>query len=151
MSLYQKIRGTLETILQLGLGGPNVKNNSGVVEFKNAADSALVIARGLTPAGATDLATKAYVDGLDTPSAVRTIRFTIDTTGAQASATSIPANARVLMTSVEVTTPYTAGGTITVGSATAPTLLQAITDNDPQTADTYRLEHDIDWGPWGIK
>jgi len=141
MSLYKKLKGTIETILQLGLGGPNVKNNSGVVEFKNAADSAFAIARGDTPVGVNDLSTKAYSDA-----AVRSIRFTIDHTAAQASTTSIPANARVYMTSVEITGLYTAGGTITVGSATAATLLQATTDNDPQTANTYILEHDIDWG-----
>lgn len=37
---WAKLRGTLRTIFQLGIGGPNLKNNGGVVEVKNAADTA---------------------------------------------------------------------------------------------------------------
>lgn len=37
---WEKLRGTLRTVFQIGIGGPNLKNNSGVVEVKNAADSA---------------------------------------------------------------------------------------------------------------
>jgi hypothetical protein len=62
VSLWSKVRGTVETLFQLGLGGPQLKNNAGAIELRNAADSAFVIARGLDPAGATDLATKNYVD-----------------------------------------------------------------------------------------
>ncbi|MEQ1643671.1 MAG: hypothetical protein ABL959_09535, partial [Pyrinomonadaceae bacterium] len=38
--VWKKIRGTTRSIFQLGLGGPNLKNSSGVLEVKNAADSA---------------------------------------------------------------------------------------------------------------
>lgn len=64
MSVYSKIRGTIETIFSLGLGGPNLKNNAGVIEARNAGDSAFVIVRGLPPVGNNDLATKTYVDTL---------------------------------------------------------------------------------------
>lgn len=37
---WEKLRGTLRTIFQIGKGGPNIKASSGVVEFRNAADSA---------------------------------------------------------------------------------------------------------------
>jgi hypothetical protein len=40
MSLYSKVRGTFETLFQLGKGGPQLKNNSGTVLFRNSADSA---------------------------------------------------------------------------------------------------------------
>jgi|SRR6185437_6084831 len=63
MAFYSKLRGTIETLFQLGNGGPNWKNNAGAIEARNAADSAFAIVRGLTPSGTTDLTTKAYVDG----------------------------------------------------------------------------------------
>ncbi len=62
MSIRSKIRGTLETIFQIGKGGPQAKNNAGVVEFRDASDAAFAIVRGADPVGNTDLATKSYVD-----------------------------------------------------------------------------------------
>jgi len=50
MSLWSKIRGTAESLFQLGLGGPQLKSNAGVVEHRDAADSAFVISRGADPA-----------------------------------------------------------------------------------------------------
>lgn len=38
--IWQKLRGTVRTIFQVGLGGPNLKNNSGVLEVKNPSDTA---------------------------------------------------------------------------------------------------------------
>ncbi len=37
---WQKIRGIVGSIFQLGLGGPNLKNSSGVIQAKNVGDSA---------------------------------------------------------------------------------------------------------------
>jgi len=62
MSFRSKLIGTIEGIFQLGLGGPNLKNSSGVIEARNAGDTAYAIVRGLTPVGNDDLATKNYVD-----------------------------------------------------------------------------------------
>lgn len=64
MSVWQKIRGTLSTIFQLGPSGPNLKNNSGVIEARNSADSGYAIVRGSSPVGDNDLVTKAYADTL---------------------------------------------------------------------------------------
>ena len=61
--MFSKIRGTVETLFQLGLGGPQLKNNTGVFEARNSADAAFVIVRGDTPVGVNDLTTKQYVDG----------------------------------------------------------------------------------------
>lgn len=63
MSLWSKIRGTIETVFQLGIGGPQLKANAGVIEARDASDAAFVIVRGLTPVGNTDLATKLYEIG----------------------------------------------------------------------------------------
>lgn len=64
MSLLSKIRGTIETIFQIGLGGPQLKNNAGVVEARNSADSGFAIVRGALPIGDNDLVTKTYADKL---------------------------------------------------------------------------------------
>lgn len=40
MGRWADLKGTLLTKFQIGLGGPQVKNNSGVLEGRNAADSA---------------------------------------------------------------------------------------------------------------
>lgn len=57
MTLWSKFRGTAETLWQIGLAGPQWKNNTGVLEATNAANNALVIVRGLDPVGLTDLVT----------------------------------------------------------------------------------------------
>jgi hypothetical protein len=67
MSLWSKVRGTIESIFQIGLSGPNVKNNAGNIEFRNAGDSGFVIARGASPIGDNDLVTKQYADTLNKP------------------------------------------------------------------------------------
>lgn len=78
--------------------------------------------------------------------AVRTIRFAITNAASQSSATLIPANAFVQDAKLEVTTPYSAGATVTVGQTGSAALLLATTDNLPQTAAIYDVEGDIAWG-----
>lgn len=58
MSFFAKLRGTIETIFQIGLGGPNIKANAGAVEMRNAADAGFAITRGADPVGANDYVTK---------------------------------------------------------------------------------------------
>ena len=38
-NIWRDIRGILGSIFQLGIGGPNLKNSSGVIQARNAADS----------------------------------------------------------------------------------------------------------------
>lgn len=79
--------------------------------------------------------------------AVRRIRYSITNSASQDSASSIPANARIERTDVEITTPYSGGGTIAIGRAGGTTdLVQATTDNDPQTANIYSVPQDTSWG-----
>lgn len=66
MSVFSLLRGTIETIFQVGLSGPNLKNNAGTIEARDAADAAFAIVRGAVPVGNDDLATKTYVDTLST-------------------------------------------------------------------------------------
>ncbi len=102
MSLWSKIRGTQELLWQIGLGGPNVKNNAGVIEARNAGDSAFATVRGASPQGDNDLVTKAYADTLATRSIV-----TAQISGASA----LPSNTGVEHFIVVSTT----GGTGTIG------------------------------------
>lgn len=48
--------------VQLGKGGPRVKDNSGVLEAKNAADNAYAVLRAAAPVGDNDLVTKKYLE-----------------------------------------------------------------------------------------
>lgn len=59
--VWAKIRGTIETLFQVGLGGPQLKNNGGALESRNATDSAFAIARALDPAAANDLVTLGFL------------------------------------------------------------------------------------------
>lgn len=70
MALWSKIRGTIETIFQVGLGGPQLKNNSGAVEVRNSGDSAFALLRALSPVNDNDVATKQYVDTIASPTIV---------------------------------------------------------------------------------
>jgi hypothetical protein len=62
VAAWRKLAGVVGNLFQIGLGGPQIKNNGGVLEHRNAGDSAFAIARGLDPVGADDLTTKRYVD-----------------------------------------------------------------------------------------
>jgi hypothetical protein len=64
MSVFSKLRGTIESIFQVGINGPNLKGNAGALEARNAADSNFAVMRGAAPVGNNDLATKTYVDTL---------------------------------------------------------------------------------------
>lgn len=81
-----------------------------------------------------------------TSGVVRMIRFAITNAASQSSATSIPANAFVREAWLEVTTPYSAGGTIAIGQTGTTNLLMGTGDNTPQTAGTYQLMQDTAWG-----
>lgn len=139
MSLWSKLRGTTETILQIGLGGPQWNNNAGNIEARNAANSSFVIGRGATPVAANDWATKAYVDSGATveDGGIQTIRFAITTAAAQNSVTVIPSAALITDCYISIVTPYSAGATITVGNATSPAQLMATTDNLATAAGVY--------------
>lgn len=48
--------------VELGKGGPRLKDAGGVVEARNSGDTTYAVVRGGEPSGASDLATKNYVD-----------------------------------------------------------------------------------------
>lgn len=62
MANFNKFGQTgVASTIQLGKGGAKVKNNSGVIEARNAADSALAVVRAADPVGANDVVTKQYL------------------------------------------------------------------------------------------
>lgn len=54
MGRFLDLLGTVNAKLQLGIGGPQVKNNSGTIEARNAADSAYAALRALSLAATGD-------------------------------------------------------------------------------------------------
>lgn len=237
MGIYQKIRGTIESIFMIGLNGPQLKDSSGVLQVRNSADSGFARLQAATPTGDQDVVTKLYADQLEKPmivsrqadcssslpantatrgfvvvttagtgavigdvlyddgtstgtmtimpavegrtiavtdsltggtisfeadsiyiwdddgtewlkigdignitGPVRVIQYTIDNSASQDSTTSIPAGNQVLKCSLEITTPYSGGGTIEIGTTADADAFQATTDNRPQRADTYVVE-----------
>lgn len=78
--------------------------------------------------------------------AVRMIRTILDNTASQDSVATVPANARVIQTDLEITTPYSGGSTIEIGSTGTSDLLMETTENTPQAAHTYSKEQDTGWG-----
>ena len=246
--IMKKLRGVIldSGLFRLGIGGPQLKNNSSVIEHRNSDDTGFVVARGATPVGVNDLATKLYVDQAErvliiegqidgssgTPAntgtvgayvvttsgaggepqvgeiwwsdgsgsgnmtnlgvldsrtiatkaslsggtveldadsiylwdatgtawlkigdigsvvgAEREIRFVVGTTTV-ASATSIPANARITHVALEITTAYAVSGTLSVGITGTVAKYMATTEVDPQNADgdTFVKEQDTDHG-----
>lgn len=77
---------------------------------------------------------------------VRVVRYAITNSATQDSASTIPANARILAARVEITTPYSGGATLAIGRSGSTSLLQATTDNDPTAANTYEVDQDTGWG-----
>ena len=70
---------------------------------------------------------------------VNVMEFTA-TTSTATSSTQIPANATVMSASVQITTQYSAGATISLGTAASTSLLMATTDLAPQQVGIYPLE-----------
>lgn len=65
MSFLSKIRGTAESLFQIGLGGPQWKRNIAVVEARDATDATFAKVRAADPAGYDDLATRRHVEQQD--------------------------------------------------------------------------------------
>ena len=245
MDLFKKLRGIIGALFQIDVynDGPQLKNNSGVLEFRNANDNGFVVARGATPLADNDLVNKLYADSLSKPiivsrqadtsvsipnntasrgfvvvttagsgasigdllydnglnyarpmqiltaiegrtiavtdsltggtisfeadsiyiwdadggawlkigdvgnvtGAVRKICFDIDNTATQDSTNQIPAGNRVERCDVEITTQYSGGADIEVGTTADADAFQVVTDNKPQSVNkTYSVEQDTE-------
>jgi hypothetical protein len=71
------------------------------------------------------------------PGAAQVIQFGITTAATTDSVTSIPVGAVILRATLNVTTAYSPGATIEIGTNTIPNLMMSGADNDPQVLGTY--------------
>jgi len=74
------------------------------------------------------------------------IRLPITNAASQSSATQMPANAVVLDARLDVTTPYSAGATIKLGTTATANLFMDTTDNTATTAGLYQIMQDTSIG-----
>jgi hypothetical protein len=146
MSVLKVIDGITKNLFRLGLGGPQLKNNSGVVEHRNNDDSGFAIARAADPIGNDDLVNKGWLE-TNYGGEMRTLRISITSGDApsKSSTKQIPANAIVLTTEVDIDTPFDNAATIEIGYTGTTNALMATTENDPLTAGNYRKEEAIAW------
>lgn len=64
MAVTINAKGTTENSFFLGKQGPIIKNSSGVIELRNAGDTAFAEFKAASPTTSDGLATKQYVDGV---------------------------------------------------------------------------------------
>ena len=150
MSFMSKIKGIIGSVFQLGIGGPKIKDNSGAVEMKNAADSAFVITRGLPPVGDNDYVTKKHFED-NNAAAVGLAYATLPLALATKVSTGIlPDDCTIRDVVVKVVTAYDASATFDgkrTGDATK--VLFDTTDVDWGTIGEYHVPHYTDWGSTG--
>jgi len=80
--------------------------------------------------------------------AIREIRYVIDNSASQDSTSSIPANNRIVFCSLEITTPYSGGATISVGNTATVDLFMGTAQNRPQNpaGSIFTVEQDTAQG-----
>lgn len=151
MSWFSKIRGTIETLFQLGLEGPQLKNNAGVIEARDQDDAAFTIVRGLDPVGANDLVTKNYFDTNNAAANGLTVVCMPLALASKTSTAAIPDNATIRWAVLDVTTAYdTASPTFEIertGDATK--VAHATTDSNLKKVGQYEVPQVLDWGSTG--
>lgn len=150
MSLFSKIRGTFETLFQIGKGGPNIKSTGGALESRNAADAAYANMRGADPLVADDLITLRHFDANNAAATGVTVVQMPLALATKVSTTIIPNNATVLDALIDVTTAYDAGALFNVqrtGDATVNPIANG--DSDLGTIGTYHVPQIQSWGSTG--
>jgi hypothetical protein len=86
VSFFSKIRGTIEAIFEIGIGGPQIKANAGALEMRNAADSAFAVARVATAVGASDAVPLAQLTTAAPPGPYSTVLYVNNVIGNDATA-----------------------------------------------------------------
>jgi hypothetical protein len=128
------IKGTLFSYFTVGIVKIKDKETvpgtlDGILEFRNENTDVLAKISIAEPSANENATTKYYVDqaiaGIDPDSTgtIKNIRFALTFAASQDSVVLLPANARVKTITVEVTTPYSNGTTIEVGTTADPNLI----------------------------
>jgi hypothetical protein len=149
MSLYSKIRGTFETLFQIGKAGPQLKNNGGNVDVRNPADAAYVNVRGADPLTNDDLLTLRYFNAnSEGVTGLKFIKMPLALV-TKVSTSIIPDNATILHCILDVTTPYSAGTTVQVSRTGGGATVMGTTDNDPTIQAQHEVPQATSWGATG--
>jgi hypothetical protein len=151
MSFFSKIRGTVESLFQIGKGGPQLKNNAGAVEVRNAGDAAFVIARALDPVAVNDLVTLGYFNAHNEGAAgLEVVKMPL-AHATKVSTASIPDNSIIQFAIIDVTTIYDgASPTFTVKRTGDATVVPIDTgDSDLTAVGTYQVPEVKSWGSTG--
>lgn len=114
--------------VQLGKRGPKLKNSSGTIQARNAADAAFVNLEALDPTTAQHVATKNYVDGLLSGPLYRQQSIVFGTAITNIGAV-LPTGAKIQTVKVTITTAWNDSATTLVIDNTA-TVFMASTNND---------------------
>lgn len=152
MSLWNKIRGTTETLFQFGRRGVQVKTNSGALEVRNNTDAAFAIARGADPVGNDDLITLRYFN-LNNASANQFTAVKMPLLQAtKVSTTAIPDNVIIVSAALDVGTSY--NGTTPTFAITrtgdGTKILMATGDSDLEAApNAWQVPQYLNWGATG--
>lgn len=62
MGLLARLSGVVGNLFRLGVGGPQLKNNAGAIEARNAGDTDYAVFRAGTPLAAGDVVPRSYAD-----------------------------------------------------------------------------------------
>lgn len=65
--IFKKLRGIIGDILQIGTAGPNIKNSGGILQIRDADDTAFARLQAAAPTADQDVVTKLYADTLEKP------------------------------------------------------------------------------------
>ena len=139
MAYREKLRGTTESIYQIGIRGCQWKYGDTdattvlALESRDKDDAAYCRVRGADPANDRDLVTLAYFNSNNAAATGITSATITVGTSSLTSVGTIPANAFIVETRLIIDTPYSATATI-AAALTAGASLMATGDNDPQEA-----------------
>jgi len=145
------LRTLLGVIWRFGKGGPQVKNNAGVLENRDATDSDFAIMRGKDPVANNDFATKGWVGTPGSPNGSKWVAHPITTTASTDSTKLIPANSKILRRGILVETPYDNGATLQLGYTGTLNAIFDTGDSDLSVAGLWQAEDYSDWNGTAIK
>lgn len=145
------IRGTTETIFRFGKGGAQLKKTgAAVLESRDSVDGGFALHRGLAPVGDDDFVTKKHFDDNNAAATGLTVVKLPLALATKISTGTLPNNAIIKWTRLDVTTAYDAGALWAVkrtGDASVAPIGTA--DNDPSIIGTYDVPQCTDWGTTG--
>lgn len=148
MAFRDKLSSIIGDFLLIGLTTASrirIKNNAGVMEARNNADSDFIVGRGADPVAANDWVTLQYLSA--NGGNFQVLQYTITAAGGatQDSASSIAAGNVVYEAREDVTIAWSAGTAISVGNTATPALIIATADVDEESVDTYAIPQRTAW------